>query len=111
MKDSSQPKRSSRTFAKLIETEFKEDIRNFTASGPAKVIPVKRAPKKARRPSKDALEQLDSILGLASFLREVEWSQSSPVKLTRAATHVAVAQYIAKQVCGLRSPSTTSSVS
>jgi hypothetical protein len=77
----------------------------------AKPTSLKRTSKKPRRTSRAKLDRLDSILGLATLIREVEWKPGSPPKLTRAATHVAIAQFISRQMRRLQSPSTMSSVS
>jgi len=111
MKVSTQVKRPNRNSAKITEAEVCDDLRDLIAPGPVKVSSIKRPVEKVRRASRDSLEHLDSILGLASFLREIEWKPINPLKLTRAGTHVAIAQYIARQANGVRSPSTMSSVS
>ncbi len=67
-----------------------------------------------RRRINREMEGLDSLLGLASFIREAEANslvkEAAPQKrcLGRAAMHVAIAQYIKYQQLQPSTPSTTS---
>mmetsp|Transcript_4926 Transcript_4926/g.7421 ORF Transcript_4926/g.7421 Transcript_4926/m.7421 type:complete len:101 (-) Transcript_4926:779-1081(-) len=79
---------------KFSPNEIQKDIEELFGPGYFKSKKLGRCKGRGRKP-KTQEKDLEAVLGLASFIREVEGPQESPKEvICRAATHVNIAKYI-----------------